>query len=340
MRTRRPDMDEAFIKYIKTQATKGTIKKTGKGTGFYSWAVFLILWMTGCSVLTRSQLESVKAYAVATKEYSQYPGLLIKDFAEAQNSIFLLSSPIITDPELAAERVLAHHKSKTAILEEAERLDLSFDILKEYAKNLEILATPDYFEKTEKNIENAGTHLDRLIENYNSKFDKTIPGGIGSLVYQAMVMVGKRYLDKKRGDILKEYISKGDPLIKEISEISKGFLEEKVREEWLKDIDQELKSAHSAIRKQILMDTLNYPSNSFPIIHLDTQVATLYDDLHRLMKLNQSLLTSIEELYLAHHSLHLHIQQKKKLTSILEEVALFVNEVYGLMEIYQSLSQE
>lgn len=333
-----PDMVKTFHTY--TTAAKEGLRKPGKGTGPQPLALFLLLFITSCSVLTKSQLDSINIYAVATQEYSHYPGLLIKDYAEAQNSLFLLTSPLIANPELAAERILSHHKSKIAILEEAERLDLSFDIVKEYAKNLEILSTPDYFKKTEKNIENTGTHLDRLIENYNSKFDKAIPAGLGSLVYQSLVMVGKRYLDQKRGDILKEYIAKGDPVIKEISDISKGFLEEKVAEEWLKDIDLELKSAHSAIRRQVLMDTLNYPSNTFPIKQLDTQVATLYDDLHQLRKLNQSLLTSIEELYLAHHSLHLHVQQKKKITSILKEVATFVSEVYGIMEFYKTLSPE
>ncbi|MEX2591249.1 MAG: hypothetical protein WD426_00650 [Anditalea sp.] len=333
-----PDMVKTFHTY--TTATKESLKKPGKWTVPPPLALCLLLLISGCSILTKSQLDSIKVYAVATQEYAQYPGQLIKDYVEVQNSIFLLTSPLVANPELAAERILSHHKSKTAVLEEAERFDLSFDILKEYAKSLEILSTPDYFEKTYTNIENTGTHLDLLIENYNSKFDKAIPGGLGSLVYQSMVMVGKRYLDHKRGDILKEYIAKGEPVIKEISEISKRFLEEKVAEEWVQDIDQELKSAHSAVRRQILVDTLNYSNNTLPIIQLDTQVAKLYDDLRQLRKLNQSLVTSIDELYLAHHSIHLQVQQKKKLTSILNEVTLFVSEVYEIRKLNKALSQE
>jgi hypothetical protein len=302
--------------------------------------LLLLLIFSGCSVLTKSQLDSIKVYAIATQEYAQYPGKLIRDFAAVQNNIFLLSSPLTANPEQAAERIMAHHQSKTALLEEAEKLDLSFDILKEYAKNLEILSNPDYFNKTINTIENTGTHLDQLIESYNNKFDSAVPGGLGSLVYQAMVMVGKRSLDQKRGNILKEYIARGDPLLKEITEISQRFLKEKVEEEWIKDIDQDLKSAHSAVRRQILVDTLNYPSNSFSIIQIDTQVAELYNDLYKIRKLNQSLITSLEELYLAHHSIYADVQQKKKLTTILNDVILFGSEVYEIRELYENLSPE
>src|SRR5690606_1119384 len=132
---------------------------------------------------------------------------------------------------------------------------------------------------------------------YNNQFDKKLPEGVGSLVYRSLVMVGQKSLAQKRGNILKDYIQKGDPLIKEITEVTKEFLKGKVSEEWLKQIDLELKSSHTAVRRQIVVDTLNYPSNAFHIIHLDTQVDQLYEDIHQLKDLNESLILSIDELY-------------------------------------------
>src|SRR5690606_24480814 len=98
----------------------------------------------------------------------------------------------------------------------------------EYVKNLEVLSTPDYFEKFNSNIKNTGTNLDLLVGRYNSQFDKELPEGIGSLVYQSLVMVGQKSLARQRGNILKDYIVKGDPLIKEITQITEEFLERKV----------------------------------------------------------------------------------------------------------------
>lgn len=299
--------------------------------------LFLLPLLSGCSVLTKSQLDSIQVYSLATQEYSQYPAQLINDFVEVQNSIFLLTSPLIFDPERAAARIFAHQNDQNEILEEAERLDLSFTILKEYVKNLEVLSTPDYFEKFNSNIKNTGTNLDLLVGRYNSQFDKELPEGIGSLVYQSLVMVGQKSLARQRGNILKDYILKGDPLIKEITQVTKEFLERKVSGEWLKQIDLELKSAHTAVRRQIVMDTLNYPSNAFQIIQLDTQVDQLYKDSYQLKKLNESLLIAIDELYPAHHAITVDVQQKKKLTALLTEITSFVAEVHGIVEQFRTV---
>lgn len=302
-------------------------------------ALFLLL-ITSCSVLTKPQLESIKVYAVATQEYAQYPGLLIQDYVDIQSNIFLITSPLIANPDRAASRLLAHHNEKSFIMGEAEKLDLSFSILKEYAKSLEILSDPDYFKKVNNTIENTGNNLDQLIASYNSKYDKNLPGGLGSLLYQYMVMAGRTYLDHKRGNILKEYLSKGEPLIKEISESTKGFLQKKVADEWIMGLDLELESSHAAIRRHILIDTLSYSSHSFSIIHLDTQVSKLYGDIDQLKKLNNKLIASIDELYLAHKALNLDIRKKRKAMSILSEVTLYVSKVYGIIDLYRNLSKE
>ena len=160
---------------------------------------------------------------------------------------------------------------------------------------------------------------------------------MGSLIYRSLVIVGQRSLARQRGNILKEYILKGDPLIKEITQATKEFLEGKVSGEWLKQIDLELKSAHTAVRRQIVVDTLNYPSNAFHIIQLDTQVDQLYEDIYQLKKLNESLIISIDELYPAHHAITIDVRQKKKLTTLLTEITLFVAEVHEIMEQFKTV---
>ncbi len=69
-------------------------------------------------------------------------------------------------------------------------------------------------------------------------------------------------MDQKRGQLLKEYIMRGEPIIREISKFTKQFLEEKVGEEWIKDIDLDLESSHSAIRRHILV---GYPKLFFQL---------------------------------------------------------------------------
>lgn len=297
----------------------------------------LITMLTSCAVLTETQLESVKQYAAATQEYADYPGILIRDYVAVQNDIFLLSSPLIADPDRAAGRVFSNQSSKKEILEEAGRLDLSFDILKEYAKNLEVLATADYFEGIGSSAEQIGMNLDTLVSTYNRKYDREIPVGIGGFVYSSFVFAGKKYLDRRRGMLLKEFITRGDTIIREIADFNKAFLEEKIAEEWISGLDESLKAAHAAVRRQILADTANYPSHTFSIIQLDTRVAEIYDEIYRMENLNEKLVVSIGDLYTAHHALNDNLQEKQKIGFILSEVSAFAGKVYELAELIDKL---
>ncbi|MBE9511367.1 MAG: hypothetical protein IMY71_10845 [Bacteroidetes bacterium] len=297
------------------------------------------IMISSCAVLTTTQLESIKKYSVATQEYSEYPSLLVKKYVDVQNDIFLLSSPLITNPEKAADKIFENNKRKNEIITEAEKLDLSFKILKEYTKNLEALATTDYYEKIEKNALSIGTNLDTLISVYNNKFDKEIPEGIGSFVYKSIVFVGKRYIDKKRADILKKYIEKGNIIIEELCKSSKEFLEKTVKEKWLSDLDLQLKNVHSGLRQQILVDTTNYPSNAYNIMLIDYKVSELYDEINYLQKMNKSLVSSIEKLYTAHNSINNNVKEKKKMEFILNDVSSFINDVYELIEIHNSFKK-
>jgi len=303
-----------------------------------SGCVLLLVWMlSSCSSLTTSQLAAVRAYAEATKQYSRFPGQMIEDYVEVQSKIFLLGSPLIANPDRAANRIFSHHVEKTAILEEAEKMDLAFAMLREYAIWLEILASRDHPASISSGAGDMGDNLDYLIGRYNERFNTDIPVGLGNIAQRSLVMAGSRFLDRKRAEYLREYLEKGTPIIREITETTKTFLEENVSGEWLQGMDKQLKSAHTGVRRQVLTDTSRFPSNSFSIIQLDTQVDGLYDEISRLKKTNDNLIASIGTLYPAHQATLSQIQEKKKLTEILGEVSVLVHDVRNLMDLYHDL---
>ena len=305
------------------------------GVGGY---MLMVIWLlSSCSSLTTSQLSAVRAYAEATGEYSRFPGQLVEDYVEVQNKIFLLGSPLIANPERAADRIFFHHTEKASILNEAEKMDLAFAMLREYATWLKVLASRDHPDIVSSAVGNMGSNLDHLIGLYNEKFNTGISVGLGNIAQQSLVMAGSRLLDRKRGEYLREYMESGAPLIREVTETTKAFLEKKIAGEWLRGMDTQLKTTHTGVRRQILIDTVGFSSNSFFIIQLDTQVDGLYGEILRLKKTTDNLIASIGTLYPAHQATLNQIHEKRKLTGVLEEVSVLVHEVRNIMDLYDDL---
>ena len=293
------------------------------------FVVFILLFfLSGCASLTESQQQVVKKYAEATQSYADYPGVLIKKYADVQEEIFLLKSPMT-----ASTRIRKLHNEKKQLMEEAGRLDLSFKILKGYAKNLEVLATTDYVDNLTKSTNQMALNVDSLITLYNSSFDADMPKGLGKLTAQTIQFVGTRKLNQKRVKLIKEYIMKGDTLIAEFSKQGKAFIEEKVEKEWLQGIDDELKSAHQGVRTQFVSDTGRYASVSYDIMLIDKKVSELYYKIDELQDLCGKLKSSVGNLSKAHASVGKTIQKKKKVDILMKELITFINDANQLIGI-------
>ncbi|WP_445914506.1 hypothetical protein [Yeosuana sp.] len=251
-----------------------------------------------------------------------------------------LANSYKANPERGSHNIYSHYKNRKDLLNEVEKLDLSFKILKEYAKNLEVISTTDYTKKISDNAETIGTNLDTLLNIYNEKFDKEIPEGIGSFVYKSIVFIGKKHIDKKRSELLKKYIEKGNVIIEELSKTSKTFLEENASKEWISGLDEELKKAHLGLRQQILVDTANYPSNVYNVLLVDEKVSEIYNEIYYLETMNKSLIKSVENLYKAHNALYENTKQKQKMDEILNDVSSFITDVYELIEIHNEFKSE
>ncbi len=277
----------------------------------------VLLIFSGCATLTKSQLESISKYSSATKEYADYPRILTKKYMNVQNDIFILSNSYKVSSEIGSNNVYSNYINRKELLNKVEKIDLSFKILKKYAKNLEAISTKNYT----KNIsENAGT--------------------VGGFVYGSIVFVGKKYIGKNRGELLKEYIEKGNIVIEKLSKTSKTFLEEDVSKKWISGLDEKLKNAHLGLRQQILADTVNYPSNVYNVLLIDEKVSKIYDEIYYLETMNKFLIKSIGNLYKAHNALYENTRQKQKMDEVLKEVSSFINDVHELIEIHNEFKSE
>ncbi len=291
--------------------------------------------LNACASLSKTQINSVKKYAETTRNYSEYPGILVKDYLDLQNEIFLLRSPLITNPDKAVNSIYNNQQMLIKSKKEAEKMDLSFRIIRCYAENLELLATTDYNKDISYSAESLKTNLDTLIGSYNSKFKRNVPK-LGSLVFKAITFLGEKYVEKERAKAIKTYVEKGNDIICEMSNATKDFVENTVKYSWLADLDQQVKTNHLALRKQIIKDTLNYSVNIISLKQIDNEATILYQKIDYLNNLTETMIKSLDNICKAHKSLNENMKQKKKLDDVISEFKDFYFSVEELNNIYQS----
>jgi hypothetical protein len=212
---------------------------------------------------------------------------------------------------------------------------LCFKIIKCYAENLEMLATTDYSKNINSGAETLGTNLDTLIGSYNSKFNKSIPK-LGNLVFKAISFLGEKYVEHERAKAIKTCVEKGNGIVCEMSSVTKDFVENKVKNAWLFELDEQVKANHLALRKQIIKDTLNYSLNLLSLKEIDKEVVGFYNEIDYLNELAESLIKSLDNICKAHQALTQNIKEKKKIIDLIAEVKDFYYSIEELKNIHHS----
>jgi hypothetical protein len=300
-----------------------------------SFVLLVLLILNACASLTRTQVDSVKKFADATIDYADYPGILVNDYLDLQNNIFLIRSPLITNPEKAVSSIYNNQQMLAKNKKDAEKMNLCFNILKCYAENLELLATTDYNKDINASALNLKTNMDTLIGRYNKSYNKNIPK-IGNLVFKAFLYFGERYVENERANAIKKYLEKGNEIVCEMSSVTKDFVDNNVKNGWMLDITDQVKANHMALRKQIIKDTLNYSVNIISIREIDKEILTYYDEIDYLNELTESLIISLDKICMAHQALSKNIKEKKKLDDLIPEVKDFYYSVEDLRDIRHS----
>lgn len=294
-----------------------------KNYNYILTTVLALLLISSCASLSDNQVESIKKYSTATKIYSDFPSIVVNDYLELQKAINNLSVSYEFDSNLSSDRIFNNAKNSNNTQQNLDELDLSFKILKKYSENLEKIATTDYSENSKS--EKIGTGIDSLITIYNEKFNKKIKTGTGNVINEGISSLFSQFSKKKKAEVLKKSINSANPLIKELTDNIKSFLEKKVKEDWLSGIENSLKNNHKLMRKSSKTIVDN--------ILIDKEVIKSYDEIYRIRKMNEELMKSIENVYTVHNSLKKNIVEKRKMKGILRDVSLFIND---LKKVYDS----
>ena len=112
-----------------------------------SWPVFLLvilIALSGCSVLTPTQVKEVKKFAAATENYAILPGAVTDAYGELRKRERLYSAASISVASVSMKQIEGALKSERDAKARAQRADKALNVLNTYAPLLVVLSSDKF----------------------------------------------------------------------------------------------------------------------------------------------------------------------------------------------------
>lgn len=285
-----------------------------------------IIFLTSCTSLTKTQIESVNQFATITKNFSDYPSKIMTELAEVRLIRGVCYANSLSNPILHIEALDSLYNKSVYATKISEKVDITFKIIDKYAQSLALLSSDKYQIELENKSQELGIGLDSLVSQYNrieksSKLPTNIGGAIGKLV----VIGGSQYVKSKQAKEIKKFVPKADTLISVMTSNLLLFLESE-------NINQLIEAEEWGVKQNYLsyLRQITKPSIEDEYIYLD-----LKSRMTRIKNMRLQTIVATKQLRLAHKKLLLALQKRKKLTEVVDEVQKLGNDINDLNKIWE-----
>lgn len=289
--------------------------------------LLFILSITGCTVLTSSQVNEVKRFANAAQGYGTLPGDVIMAYGEISEENKLLnvtgydfhSGQATPNQALdAMERARTNYEDFNKV---ASQVNDALKILNIYAENLVTLTSDDYTNSLDKSSTALGQSLDKTLTAYNKAYGKNL-SMIGSIVTEGVRGVGGIYLRHKQTELLKEYVDKADPII--------AVLCQDIEDMMGKDFQQNLKNSDEKLKEGFR--TLANNHSRLDLLNIE-RVNVLFYKFDNANSLADKAVSSAQKYRKAHLALKEALVEKKDLTNEIAEISSLENEINAALKL-------
>lgn len=280
-----------------------------------------ITLLSGCAVLTPSQVKEVERFAQATQGYGALPGAVISMYGEGaeENRLLAVTGYTFRPGEKTADQALQDMKSARQRRQEftaaAKRADEALEILNIYAAALTILTSDDFTASLDESATAVGKSLDRAISVYNDSYDKKF-SMIGSAAAQVVRGAGGIYLRYKQTVLLKEYVERADPVIEVLTKDVEDIIQDKV--------SPNLKDLTARVEREFINS-----ANHHVRLDLSTvvRINQIFYRLEGAEGLAGAAVSSAKRYREAHRALKEALKKKQDLKGVIEQITVLAEEV-------------
>ena len=285
----------------------------------------IVLVMSSCASLTKTQVNSVNQFAQTTKNFSAYPSKIMTELAEIRFDRGLFYVNALNDPD-------GHIKELNNVYEEKEfdytlskKVDITFKIIDKYSQSLVLLSSDKHVKNIEELANNFGGDIDELIATNNSiEGASKIPSGIGAAVGELVVLGGKQFVRTKQAKEIKKFVSQADALIETMTTNMLKHLQSD-------GIQLLIANEERGLSNNYLKFLNKRKSDKFLVtIENDREYIRLKTRIDGVKKLQKQSIAATKKLRIAHKKLLKEIQEKKSLKQSIKELQELFKEVKGL----------
>jgi len=283
--------------------------------------------LSGCAVLTPSQVKEVGRFAQATQGYGTLPGTVISMYGEVaeENRLLAVTGYTFHPGDKTADQALADMKSARQRHREftaaANQANEALEILNLYASALTILTSDSFTASLDESAIAVGKSLDKAIAAYNDSYQKNF-SLIGSAAAQVVRGAGGIYLRYKQTVLLKEYVGLADPLIEALTRDVEDIIREKV--------SPHLKDLTARVEREFINS-----ANHHGKLDLNTveRINQIFYRLEGAESLADAAVSSAQRYRDAHRALKEALGKKQDLKGMIEQITVLADEVKAAQKL-------
>jgi len=289
--------------------------------------LLLIMLISGCAVLTPSQVKEVGRLAEATQGYGALPGAVISMYGEVaeENRLLAVTGYTFRAGDETAGQALEDMKSARQRHREfttaAAQANEALEILNLYASALTILTSDSFTASLDESATAVGKSLDKAITAYNDSYQKDF-SLIGSVAAQVVRGAGGIYLRYRQTVLLKEYVGLADPLIEALTRDVEEIIRDKV--------SPHLKNLTVRVEREFINS-----ANHHGRLDLSTvvRINQIFYRLEGAESLADAAVSSAQRYRDAHRALKEALGKKQDLKGLIEQITVLADEVKAARKI-------
>jgi hypothetical protein len=302
-------------------------------------AFFASLALSGCAVLTGSQVKNINAFAATAKSYSAFPSAILRQRADFHLHSELVVASQFTDPDAIDHRLDAARKNYNGAVQMSSKFDLSLQLIQQYSGLLTKLSSEQYITDLSSPTASLGENLSSLVTIYNSKVKDTLPASLGSSISKVVLLIGKTLTRHKQTAALKEFVLAADTLVqvttRNLTTVLDGESFTDAKGNTFPTLQSLLATEKDffiqSYRRVVFGDNarINYESIKFYYDELTT-----YDNTELA---RQAIVQAAKSLAKAHAQLAINVREKKDLKDIITQTQQLITEVQSVGNIFAGL---
>lgn len=216
--------------------------------------------------LTKSQLYEVNRFAVASRNFSAYPGTILKTVNDVHVRSLLYNANSTSTDSTHVNDLKQISGFKAVADSISPRFDISFKLINQYGQALAALTSASPVNKLDSSTIGLGPGLDSLSSDL-TKIDKKVklPTGIGQIIGEAISFFGKLYIQSQQAKEIKKCVAKGDTLVNTVTtEIIHFLTDSSISQATYSNIQRDAGN-YRALRGPSLSQILAFEDSVLPI---------------------------------------------------------------------------